>query len=72
MDAKEPEMRAPTLNSGTKVRHQKLGTATVQPLIIKFHPHHNELGLCFIKLDQKPEHFSTDVIEAFVDDLEII
>lgn len=58
-----------TLEDGTRVRHPKLGTATVQPLIEQFHPHHRQAGLCFIKLDQKPGHFSTDVIEAFVDDL---
>lgn len=57
------------MNPGTRVRHKKFGTATVQPLNEEQHPHHREAGLCFIKLDEKPERFSVDVIEAFVDEL---
>lgn len=57
------------MSTGTRVRHKKFGLATVQQLNEELHPHHKEAGLCFIKLDEKPEGFSVDVIEAFVDEL---
>lgn len=60
------------MKEGTRVMHTKLGMATVEPLFEHFHPHHRHAGICFIKLDNKPEHFSTDVIEAFEDDLKPI
>lgn len=57
------------MNTGARVKHRKLGLATVQPLNEVQHPHHKEAGLCFIKLDEKPDDWSTDVIVAFVDEL---
>lgn len=58
------------MQTGTRVRHKKFGNATVEPLNEDQHPYHREAGLCFIKLDEKPEGFSVDVIETFEDELE--
>lgn len=60
------------MREGTRVTHITLGSATVQPLFEEFHPYHKSIGLCFVKLDIKPERFSTDVVEVFEDDLTVV
>jgi len=57
------------MKTGTRVRHKKFGLATVEELNEVLHPCHRKAGLCFIKLDDKPENFSVCVIEVFVDEL---
>lgn len=57
------------MKEGTRVKHTKFGTATVEKLNEDLYPHHKAAGLCFIKLDEKPENFSQDVVLAFVDEL---
>ena len=60
------------MKEGTRVKRTKFGLATVEKLNEDLHPHHKAAGLCFIKLDVKPENFSQDVVLAFVDELIVL